>query len=53
VSLRSLLDHLGIDTDMIEIVEEVDGRDRVRFLIPPDYIHITIGDPEDPEFDCS
>jgi hypothetical protein len=52
VSLQSLLDHLGIDTDMIEIVGEVDDRDRERFPIPPDYRQITTAD-TDPEFDCS
>jgi hypothetical protein len=52
VSLQSLLDHLGIDTDMIEIVEEVDDRDRARFPIPTGYTRITTGD-DSPEFDCS
>jgi hypothetical protein len=52
VSLQSLLDHLGIDTDLIEIVERVDDRDRARFTIPTGYTHITTGD-DTPEFDCS
>jgi hypothetical protein len=52
VSLQALLDHLGIDTDLIEIVERVDDRDRTRFPIPPDYQQITTAD-TNPEFDCS
>jgi hypothetical protein len=56
VSIQSLLEYMGIDTDNVLVVDsEDDGVEvLVRPPVPLEFINITIAEPEEGfEFDCS